>query len=47
MIDTIFCNDPYLVLILGDFNAKLSTWRADDIDNKWVLVSTTLPRHMD
>ena len=32
LIDTIFCNDPFLVLILGDFNAKLSSWSSNDID---------------
>ena len=30
MIYTIFCNEPYLVLIMDDFNATLRTWRADD-----------------
>ena len=32
MIETIFNSDPLLVLILGDFNAKLSSWRTDDSD---------------
>ena len=32
MIDTIFNYDPNIVLVLGDFNAKLSSWKTDDND---------------
>ena len=32
MIDTIYKFDPYFILILGDFNARLSTWDVNDID---------------
>ena len=32
MIELIFDFDPNIVLILGDFNAKLSSWKIDDND---------------
>ena len=31
-IDNVFNIDPNLVIILGDFNAKLSSWNSKDID---------------
>ena len=32
-IDNVFNKDPNLVIILGDFNAKLSSWNSTDIDS--------------
>ena len=33
LIETIYNLDPYLVLVLGDFNARLSSWSIDDLDS--------------
>ena len=33
LLDNVFDNQPQFVIILGDFNAKLSNWRAEDISS--------------
>ena len=32
LIDTIYNFDPHLIVLLGDFNDKLSSWYIDDSD---------------
>ena len=34
LIDSIYSLNPYFVIILGDFNAKLNKWKTDDLDTK-------------
>ena len=34
LIDSIYNLNPYFVIILGDFNAKLNKWKTDDLDTK-------------
>ena len=33
MIDNVYNLVPFLILILGDFNARLSSWNLDDVDS--------------
>ena len=34
LIDNIYNLNPYFIILLGDFNAKLKKWKPDDIDTK-------------
>ena len=34
LIDRIYTLNPYFIIFMGDFNAKLKKWKADDIDTK-------------
>ena len=34
LLDRVYSLNPYCVIILGDFNAKLKKWKTDDVDTK-------------